>query len=102
MANLAHIHEVYKVDRDAADGVQHGYDLAPLAAGHQAPVPAVCDEQYSISDNFDRRKIFCKILRKYYLSVPYPIIVITDKVNMRAEGNVHLSSTLQKQFISPK
>ena len=46
MANLAHIHEVYKVDRDAADGVQHGYDLAPLAAGHQAPVPAACDEQY--------------------------------------------------------
>ena len=45
MANLAHIHEVYKVDWDAADGVQHGYDLAPLAAGHQAPVPAVCDEQ---------------------------------------------------------
>ena len=43
MANLAHIHEVYKVDRDAADGVQHGYDLAPLAAGHQAPIPAVCD-----------------------------------------------------------
>ena len=34
MANLAHIHEVYKVDWDAADGVQHGYDLAPLAAGH--------------------------------------------------------------------
>ena len=48
MANLAHIHEVYKVDRDAADGVQHSYDLAPLAAGHQAPVPAVCDEQYNI------------------------------------------------------
>ena len=35
-------------------------------------------------------------------SVPYPIIVMTDKVNMRAEGNVHLSSTLQKQFISPE
>ena len=72
MANLAHIHEVYKVDRDAADSVQHGYDLAPLAAGHQAPVPAVCDDQYSFWDNFDRTegKYFAKYHKSIFCSLP--------------------------------
>ena len=38
-AHLAHVLEVEDIDRDTAQGVHHGDDLAPLGAGDQVAVP---------------------------------------------------------------